>query len=293
MDRCPPEICSEIYAFACVDGGRTGRSLSLVSKFMHETSKPYKLQSISVIGHTQIYAFADLVERTPEHLRRVKSFFISAHSRNTAMDPRALAPEYGRRTEVYTAFKRILQAIAPSVKIIHAFFVFFRPFDLLPISLPSLSELVLHGSIETTNAIVDKNVQFPSLKHLCLTSAASPNYLLEKVLPTTPSLAHLRVSTADRSEALADEWRAISAAQVSAFPGHLKKMLIHKPAQPKPEFQDLRFVYDRLMPALNLLVNFDSRVSLLSPLQLDMFCMVELQEAEAMYSASAAGIPWW
>ncbi|KAF8172090.1 hypothetical protein BJ912DRAFT_1081105, partial [Pholiota molesta] len=133
MDRCPPEICGEIYSFACLDDGRTGRSLSLVSKFTHETSKPYKLQSVSLIGHAQLYAFADLVERTPEHLRRVKCIFVSAHSRETAILPRTIAPEYHRRMDVYAAFKRILTAIAPCVQIVHVFFVFFRPFVLCPL----------------------------------------------------------------------------------------------------------------------------------------------------------------
>ena len=71
MNHLPVEIWGEIYAFACTDGGRTGRALSLVSRFINETSKPYKLQSISVIGKRQLDAFADLIEQTPTHLRRI------------------------------------------------------------------------------------------------------------------------------------------------------------------------------------------------------------------------------
>ncbi|KAF9481345.1 hypothetical protein BDN70DRAFT_831326 [Pholiota conissans] len=206
MDRCPPEICSEIYAFACLDGGRTGRSLSLVSKFTNETSKPYKLQSISLIGHAQIYAFADLVERTPEHLRRVKSIFVSAHSRETAILPRAVAPEYHRRSEVYAALKRILTAIAPCVEIAHVFLVFFRPFVLLPVSLPHLEELVIHGAIEPSTTPFNPQIYFPSLKYLWLTSSGSPTFLLQKVLPVAPILEQLRLSEI-KSEIHAEDWK--------------------------------------------------------------------------------------
>ena len=165
MDRCPPEVCAQIYAFACCDDGRTGRALSLVSKLTNEISRPYKLQSISVIGHNQLYAFADLVERTPHHLRRIRCIFVSAHSRETAVLPRAIAPEFQRRMEVFAVFKRVLEAIGSNVEIVHVFFVFNRPFVVLPIGLPKLEELVIHGSLEPSTTLLDTTLQFPSLKH--------------------------------------------------------------------------------------------------------------------------------
>jgi hypothetical protein len=288
MDRCPPEICGEIYSFACLDDGRTGRSLSLVSKFTHETSKPYKLQSVSLIGHAQLYAFADLVERTPEHLRRVKCIFVSAHSRETAILPRTIAPEYHRRMDVYAAFKRILTAIAPCVQIVHVFFVFFRPFVLLPIGLPLLEELVIHGSLEPSTTLVDQNVQFPSLKHLWLTSSGSPTFLLQKVLPLAPTLHHLRLSEI-KSEIHADEWKTVRTDPSSAFPAHLKRIIIHKPTDPKLG----RRPYEIVMSELNELAEHDSRIVLLPPFKLDMFSMIELQAAEATYAASITGVLWW
>ncbi|KDR82043.1 hypothetical protein GALMADRAFT_59195 [Galerina marginata CBS 339.88] len=292
MDRCPLEIIGEIYAFACSDDGRTGRALSLVSRYINETSKPYKLQSVTVVGHTQLFAFANLIENTPILFRRVHCIFLSAHSRHTASDPRALSPEYVQRQQSYAAVERILLAIASCVKVVHAFFVFYRPFILLPVSLPALEELMLHGPFETS-AEVDEQIQFISLKHLNMTSSCSPSYLLNKVLKLTPSVIHLSISASDRSEAVATEWSSILNNKDIILPTRLERLYIHVPNQPKDDFSQLRALYDRIILALRCLAETDPRVVLVLPLRLDLFSMVSIQEAITTWSASAAGKPWW
>jgi len=82
MDQAPPEICAKIFSVACTDTGYTGQSISLVSKYIHETSGPYRLQSISLHGHDEIIAFAALLNKTPPHLRRVRHLFISTQNRD-------------------------------------------------------------------------------------------------------------------------------------------------------------------------------------------------------------------
>jgi len=78
MDKIPPEICTKIFSHACLDSGYTGRSLSLVSKFIRETSQPVKLQSIYLRGSDQALAFASILKRVPPHLRSVRYLFISS-----------------------------------------------------------------------------------------------------------------------------------------------------------------------------------------------------------------------
>lgn len=290
MDRCPPEVCAQIYAFACCDDGRTGRALSLVSRLTNEISRPFKLQSVSVIGHNQLYAFADLVECTPDHLRRIRYIFVSAHPRDTAVLPRAIAPEFQRRMEVFAVFKRILEVIGPSVEIIHVFFVFNRPFVVLPIGLPKLEELVIHGSLEPSTTLLDKNLQFPALKHLWLTSSGSPSFLVQQVLPLLPVLKHLRISEV-RAEIHATEWKMLRDAPGSLFPSHLEKIYIHKPTEARPDSR--RVPYNIMMLELHELGECDDRIVLLPPFKLDMFSMIEFQAAEATYYDSASGTPWW
>jgi hypothetical protein len=58
MESIPPEILSLIFSYACTDDGYTGRSLSLVSRYISDVSKPYKLQSVAVRGMWQVLEFA-------------------------------------------------------------------------------------------------------------------------------------------------------------------------------------------------------------------------------------------
>jgi len=82
MEHIPPEICGEIFAFACADDGYTGRALSLVSRYFNDVATgPFNYQSVAIVGHGQLVAFADLIGNIPLPFRRVECIFISAHSR--------------------------------------------------------------------------------------------------------------------------------------------------------------------------------------------------------------------
>jgi hypothetical protein len=86
IDRAPPEICAHIFSFACTDSGYTGRSLSLVSRYFHEVSKPAKLQSIALYGHAQILAFAALLDQTPPYLRTTRALLINGRESEKEME---------------------------------------------------------------------------------------------------------------------------------------------------------------------------------------------------------------
>ena len=67
-----------IFKLACTDGGRTGRSLAVVSRRVRAISESVRNHSITVIGATQMLTFADLLHRLPP-ARRVQHLFISDH----------------------------------------------------------------------------------------------------------------------------------------------------------------------------------------------------------------------
>jgi hypothetical protein len=71
LDNFPPELCQHIFQLACTDDGTTGRALSLVSKYIHSSSKRCKLQSIAISGADQATRFVLALQRTPEQYRRV------------------------------------------------------------------------------------------------------------------------------------------------------------------------------------------------------------------------------
>jgi len=292
MDRVPVEICSEICAFACMDDGKTGRALSRVSSYIRETSKPYKLQSVSIIGHHQLLAFADLIERIPPPECQVRWLFISAHPRNTASDPKALTPEYARRQQAYLAVARVLRVIASSVRLIHAFFVFYRPFSLLPVSLPHLEELALHGPIETSRED-DEEANFQSLKHLHLTSFCSPSYISRMLLKHTSALVDLRFSAPENSLSFIDELTDVLATADVSLPRNLHKLYIHVPTEPKDNFMSMLDTYRSTVTSLQALAAAHPKLVLLPPLRLGMFRTISIQDAEKAWSESTAGKRWW
>ncbi|KAF7363643.1 hypothetical protein MSAN_01021500 [Mycena sanguinolenta] len=63
LDKLPPEVCALIFDFACRDG-RTGLSLSHVSRYIRNTSELARYTSIVLSGPAQIIAFAQFAEHT-------------------------------------------------------------------------------------------------------------------------------------------------------------------------------------------------------------------------------------
>ena len=73
----PPEIFERIFAFACTDDGTTGRSLSMVSRSVHNTSISFKYYSVAITGPRQAVGFAELMENFPDCSHHVSHLFVS------------------------------------------------------------------------------------------------------------------------------------------------------------------------------------------------------------------------
>jgi hypothetical protein len=216
MESSPPEICHKIFTEACLDDGSTARSLSLVSKYIHEASNPTRFQNIALRGYKQITAFADILGRTPPHLRRVCHLFIS--SRNLASTEKVYmsgssvmmgAPWrendlYGRNIfeqerlfqqekSIFAAIDRILLLIAPTVETLALFFTYEWRSVLLSLSLPNLTELTIRGSYfipETKDAPL---VLLPSLRYLHIGERRQLSAgLMQYISKAAPSLTHVR-----------------------------------------------------------------------------------------------------
>ncbi len=57
MDLLPLEILHHIFLLACSDGGRTGLSLSLVSRSYNDIARPVRYNSVAIIGYRNIDTF--------------------------------------------------------------------------------------------------------------------------------------------------------------------------------------------------------------------------------------------
>ncbi|KAI0072938.1 hypothetical protein K474DRAFT_1678277 [Panus rudis PR-1116 ss-1] len=77
IDRCPAEIWARIFSFACTDGGYTGRSLSLVSRYFRDASLRVKLQSISLHGIDNASGFIEMYQRTSPHESPVQYLYFT------------------------------------------------------------------------------------------------------------------------------------------------------------------------------------------------------------------------
>jgi hypothetical protein len=77
-EQLPAELWHKIFQHACVDGGRTGCALSLVSRRLHDLSVGTRLQSVFIIDLERLKLFLHTLERLPEHERRVRFLFIAA-----------------------------------------------------------------------------------------------------------------------------------------------------------------------------------------------------------------------
>lgn len=61
----PPEILGPICQTACTDGGKTGRSLALASKYLNAISEPFQFQSIVLSNVREAQKFLSRLEGTP------------------------------------------------------------------------------------------------------------------------------------------------------------------------------------------------------------------------------------
>ncbi|KDQ62120.1 hypothetical protein JAAARDRAFT_449788 [Jaapia argillacea MUCL 33604] len=96
LETCPPEICQQIFQLACLDGGFTGRSLSLVSRYIHSSAASVRYQSISVEGLDQILALTSILKVKEIQHRRVHHLFLSHCPPPRPYPPRtrSLVPEF-------------------------------------------------------------------------------------------------------------------------------------------------------------------------------------------------------
>ena len=196
MDRCPIEVWNQIFTLACTNNGFTGRSLSLASRYIHDTSKPAKLQSLSATKPQQIHGLARLIANTPPEYRRVRHLFITSPKDDG---------------DVLAAFLHIIRALAPTITTLHVNFPFYRRSLFLPgtATFPSLVELTLYGPytdhdnpVTTTSeedtitppSLSDYRPPLPSLRRLHLADLDyDPTECFRRITCVAPSLTHLRI----------------------------------------------------------------------------------------------------
>jgi hypothetical protein len=161
MDRIPSELWTKIFSFACLDDGTTGRTLSVVSNYVHHVSKPAKFQSIVLRGLHQTVAFLALLQATPEHHRRVYHLFAYESHEDFGF--------FGERQWIEDSMSdvlnKILHIVSPTLQTLAIRFDHSSMCPLYPLELPVLEELTIF-STRIDYSYIEPITPLPRLKQV-------------------------------------------------------------------------------------------------------------------------------
>ncbi|KZP29478.1 hypothetical protein FIBSPDRAFT_946751 [Athelia psychrophila] len=79
-----PSELWHIFAFTWTNGGHTGHSLSLASRYIGECSRPFTLQPVAVHGSRQTLAFVAVLGHTSVHSRHCTMHLFSSNRESTS-----------------------------------------------------------------------------------------------------------------------------------------------------------------------------------------------------------------
>ncbi|EKM49562.1 uncharacterized protein PHACADRAFT_188658 [Phanerochaete carnosa HHB-10118-sp] len=195
MDYCPPELVLNIASYACVDGGKTGCSLSLVSRYIRGATARARYQSVALFDPDGLLSFANLVterhvEVPPLHL------FVSLEDFNFKEQ------DGGGRAE--NALALVLLHVSPTLRAltIHcinantvALTLAKQSIAFLELTDLSISDFFLPSSISIIKG------RFPSLRRLHVshdTMRFKSVKFFEALASTLPTITHLRFAWYDQ-----------------------------------------------------------------------------------------------
>ena len=192
MERCPVEIVHRIAAFACVDGGFTGCSLSIVSHYMRNATQKVRYQSIALRGEERILQFVALL-RPGENKLAVKHLYLSSRlgtyewkAPDAAMD---VAISHILSSAAATLVTLVIYGLSSPLR--------YNNQDIpTPLDFPNLRDV----SLPTPYCICDDGSmgrsRFPALRrlHLCDTKALFMNSIWNRLGSFLPHLTRIRLS---------------------------------------------------------------------------------------------------
>lgn len=187
-----------IIRSACQDTEYTACSLSAVSRYIRELSKPFKYKSIALLSPKQISGFANIVAQRPSDVLGLRHLFIT--------DVRSLDGFF--EAALGNALKVILPAVAPTIQsltILCAQNVVSVLTDYSQLYFPVLRELNLFAKAIHTFRLLPI---FPALERLHLwngpdwgdwSSFSEMRNMTRKIRYIFPSLKYLRLSEYDNT----------------------------------------------------------------------------------------------
>nr|GAT54979.1 predicted protein [Mycena chlorophos] len=233
LETLPAELLTEVYRDACTDTGSTGRSLSLVSRYIRATSAPLKYQSLALFGRKQILEFASSLDnlKLPPKTRWL---YINGQESQAELDK--LKEDWEKREGVHVARARaqqrmvamadavvaILRRVAPTLEHLHIALnehtgAQIGQAGLIDVDLPKLVDLTTCGGGLPLNVVLPPNAPHPLPRfYRCLTLRSlhivstrvqgslvfHPFELSAGLTGFAPDLTHLRLSGFTANEQL-------------------------------------------------------------------------------------------
>jgi hypothetical protein len=290
MNDCPAEVWTRIFSFACTDGGKTGRSLTRVNSYFGQASQDVMLQSIEIRGAKQLQSFLSMLQKTPANARRVKHLYVSTYEipQEDAIPPPEQMFEflygYGSYTQSYQKESReepqpdevcamllqVITILAPTLRSLHLGSLC-RDHILLPITLPNLTDLSIHGPFPSWSIDDHTILPFPHLRRLSLSGFSDyPMNLFPSIRRLAPALSDLHLSPQNPTRVFrGDLQQALSVAddgnageQNDKLPASLTHIVVHPCEAPGEDKYWLTPVYLDMMAGLQQLSQQDTRVHL-------------------------------
>ncbi|EPQ53780.1 hypothetical protein GLOTRDRAFT_131111 [Gloeophyllum trabeum ATCC 11539] len=205
MVEFPVEIWEPIFSLACTDDGRTGCSLSLVSKFIHKVSAPLRYQSVLLEGITQMSSFLRVMKGNPESTPKVECLLLCDRSPDLChVDKESCSDTPQALSQAWRAvLHELLPVVSHYLRTLTVFTHARRDFLLPDVSLPMLEELIIHGDCEdrvTHQTLGSPPIPLlPSLLRLHVEGRTHhPGFngvadMLLSLSHSAPSLAHLTI----------------------------------------------------------------------------------------------------
>ncbi|KAJ7931753.1 hypothetical protein B0H13DRAFT_2308456 [Mycena leptocephala] len=204
LDQLPPEICAHIFNFACRDSGYTGRSLSLVSRYIHETSKQAKLQSIVLIACAGWLNAQLALAALPPGDERLNE--LQEEMKRQKADTYQCAEDFGR--EGANAVQNILLNLAPTLELLDLTLNKYAAEMMTEkISLPRLVDLTSRGGfpLHATDVPVLEPSHSLLRVHIVESSdqwTSTTRFFENGISHFAPSLTHLRLSQLEKHESV-------------------------------------------------------------------------------------------
>lgn len=216
MEQLPPELLLEIFSYACVDGGYTGRSLSYVSRRINAVSESIRYQSLAVYGarHIETLSFRLYGSLPDSGLRKIRHLFLT--DRSPCASTLSTTDSNGNKPEVngadlVTNITCILSAIAPYLETLLLIITTLRkptplslsvlsflsdlPFlPVIPTDLPALRELTLALPLIPDAFVHSRKASRLERLHIA-THTELPATFGQQLRRIAPELTHLRVSS--------------------------------------------------------------------------------------------------